>query len=98
MCIINIYGEETIIAQGTLDEISCHQTPRGISKVKISLCRSKSYQRTNLKDIHSIFDQVIPVITYLKVRLPEKSLTSNNIVEALKGPGENSGKKLISEI
>ena len=61
MWIVAINGEETITDQVVLDEINRHQNPRGKSKIKISLCRSKSYQRTNIEEIRSIFDQVRPV-------------------------------------
>ena len=35
--IIAINGEDPITAQGVLDELNCHQTPRGKSNIKISL-------------------------------------------------------------
>ena len=47
--IVTINGEEPITSQGALDEINCHQTPCGKSNINISLCRSKSYQRTDLE-------------------------------------------------
>ena len=47
--IVAINGEEPITAQGTLDEINCHQTPRVKSNINISLCRRKSYQSTDLE-------------------------------------------------
>ena len=40
--IIAINGVEPITAQGVLDELNTHQTPRGKSKIKISLYRRKS--------------------------------------------------------
>ena len=46
--IVAINGEEPITAQGVLNELNRHQTPRGKSNIKISLCRRKSYQRTDL--------------------------------------------------
>ena len=52
----------------------------------ISLCRSRSYQRKYLEDVCSIFGQVRHVVSHIEVSLPEKPLTPNNIVEALKGP------------
>ena len=72
VCIIDINGEGPIIAQGAIGEINSHQTPRGKSKVKISLCIIKSYQRTYLEEICSIFDQARSVVSYLKVHTPEK--------------------------
>ena len=53
--IVAINGEEPIKAQGVLDELNSHQTPREKSKIKISLCRRKSYQRTDLEEIRSRF-------------------------------------------
>ena len=84
--IVAIHGEEPIKDQGVLDELNCHQTPRGKSNIKISLCRRKSYQRTDLEDIRSIFDQVRPVFSHLEVHLPNKPPTPDNIGDALGGP------------
>ena len=86
MWIMYINGEETIISQGVLDELNFHQTPRGKSKIKICLFRRKRYQRTDLKDIRSIFDQFRPVVSHLEFRLPKKPPTPNNIGEGLSGP------------
>ena len=58
LLIIAINGEEPITAQGILDELNSRQTPRGKSKIKISLCRRKIYQRTDIEEICSRFDQV----------------------------------------
>ena len=41
MWIISINGGEPITAQGILDELNRHQTPRVNPKIKISLCRRK---------------------------------------------------------
>ena len=79
MWIIDINGEEPITAQGVLDELNCHQTLRGKSKINISLCIRKSYQRTDLEEIRSRFDQVRPVVSHIEVRLPKKPTTPNNI-------------------
>ena len=49
--IIYINVESPITYQGALDEINLHQTPRGKSKVNISLCRRKIYQRTDIEEI-----------------------------------------------
>ena len=84
--IVAINGEEPITSQGELGEINFRQTPCGKSKVNISLCRRKSYHRTDLEDICSIFDQVRPVVSHIEVRLPEETPTPNNIGEYLKVP------------
>ena len=47
--IVAINGEDPITAQGVLDELDRCQTPRGKSKINISLCRRKSYQITYLE-------------------------------------------------
>ena len=86
MWIVTINGEEPITAQGVLDELNRHQTPRGKSKIKISLCRRKSYQRTDLEEIRSRFDQVRPVVSHLEFLLPKEPPTPNNIGDALGGP------------
>ena len=86
MWIVAINGEETITAQGFLDELNPHQTPRGKSKNKISLCIKKSYQRIDIEKTRSRFDQVRPVVSHLEVRLPKKPPTTNNISDALGGP------------
>ena len=62
MWIIAINGEEPIKAQGVFNEPNDHNNRRRKSKVKISLCRMKSYHCTYIEDIWSIFDQVISVI------------------------------------
>ena len=49
--IITINGEYPIKDQGAIDEPHYHQTSSGKSKVNISLCRRKSYHRTDLEDI-----------------------------------------------
>ena len=46
--IISINGEDPITAQDAFDELNHHQNPREKYKVNIRLCRSKSYQRTDL--------------------------------------------------
>ena len=84
MWIIDINGEEPIIYQGALGELNHHQTPYGKYKIKIIICRRKSYQRTYIEEIFSIFDQVIPVVLHLEVHLPYKPPTPNNIDEGLK--------------
>ena len=95
MWIISINGEEPITAQGVLDEINCHQTPPGKSKIKVSPCRRKSYQRTYLEDICSIFDQVRPVVSHLEVRTPKKPPTPKNIGEGLKVPHRKLCKEAL---
>ena len=84
--IIAINGEEPITAQGALDELNCHQTTRGKSKVNVSICRGKSYQRKNLEDNCSRFDQDKPVVSHLEVCLSKKPPTLKNICEGLKYP------------
>ena len=81
---ITINWEESIIAKGALDELNSHKNTRGKSKVKISLCIWKSYQRTDLEEICSIFDQLRSVVSHLEVRLQNKPTTQNNIGEGLK--------------
>ena len=44
-----------------------------------------SYQRIDLEYIQSIFDKVRPVVSHFEVHLLEKTLTPNDIGEALKG-------------
>ena len=75
MWIVTINVEEHFTAQGVLDELNSHQTPQGKSNVKINLFRRKSYQRKDLEEIFSTFDQVRPVVSHLEVRLPYKPLT-----------------------
>ena len=70
-------------AQGVLDELNLHQTPWDKFKIKISLCRRKNYQRTDLEEICSRFDQVKPVVSHLEVCLSKKPPTPKNIGEAL---------------
>ena len=84
MWIIPINGEDLITAQATLDEVQHYQNQRWKSEVKISICRRKSYQKTDIEEIWFISDQVRPMVLYLEVRLPEKPLTKKNIVGALK--------------
>ena len=83
---IYINGEEPITSQCALDELNCHQNPRGKSKFKLSICKRKSYHRTDIEEIWYIFDQVRPVVSNLEVFLPKKHPTSKNIVEGLKVP------------
>ena len=83
--IVAINGEEPITDQGVLDELNIHQTPWGKSNINISLFRRKIYQRTDLEEIISRFDQVRPVVSHLEVRLPKKPPTLNNIGDALGG-------------
>ena len=84
--IIATNGEDSITAQGARDELNRNKNTHGKSKFKISICRRKSYQITDLEDICSIFDQVRPVVSNLEVNLPKKHLTPKNIAGGLKGP------------
>ena len=86
MWIVAINREDPITSQGVLDELNRHQNPRGKYKIKIGLFRRKSYQRIDLEEIRSIFDQVRPVISHLEVRLPKTPPTPKNIGDALGGP------------
>ena len=79
MQIIAINGEEPITDQDVLDELNLHQNPWRKSKIKISIFRRKSYQRTDLEDICSRFDQVRPVISHLEVSIAKKTPAPNNI-------------------
>ena len=81
MWIVSINVEEAITDQGALYELNRHKTPRGKYKVKISICIRKSYHRTDIEDICSIFDQVRPVVSHLKVRIPEKIPPQRKLVE-----------------
>ena len=51
LCIVAINGKDPITNQVVLDELNHNQTPQGKSNIKISLCRSKSYQRTDIEKI-----------------------------------------------
>ena len=95
MWIVAINGEEPITYQVVLDELNCHQTLRGKSNFKISLCRRKSYQGTDLEEIRFRFDQVRPVVSNLEVRLPKKPPTPKNIDDALGGPQRQFWKEAL---
>ena len=60
--IISINGKDPITSQVALDELNINQNPRGKSKVNIGLFIRKSYQIIDIEEIHSIFDQVKPVV------------------------------------
>ena len=96
MWIIDINGEDLIITHGALDELNCHQTTREKYKVKISLCRRKSYQRKDVEEISSRFYQIRPVVSHLEVRLQEKPTTLKNISEGLKVPQRQLWKEDLS--
>ena len=95
VCIIATNGEDPITAQGDLDELNFRQTPRGKSKVNISLCKRKSYQITDLEEIRYQFDQFRPVVSHLEVRLPKKSPTPKNVCECLKVPQRKFWKEYL---
>ena len=65
------------------------------SKVNISICRRKSYQRTYIENICSIFDQARPVVSHLEVHLLKKPPTPKNISEGLKGPQRQFWKESL---
>ena len=92
--VIAINGEDPNTAQGALDELQNYQTRCVKYKFNISLCRRKSYQRTDIDEIWSIFDQVRSVVSHVEVILPRKPPTPKNIYEAPKGPRKNYVKKL----
>ena len=98
MWIVATNGEEPITAQGVLDELNLHQTLRGKSKIKISLCIRKSYQITDLEEICSRFYQVRPVVSHLEVRLSKKPPTPNNIGYALGVPQRQFWKEALFSI
>ena len=81
MWIIVINWEEPITSKGDLDELNQHKNSHEKSKVKISLLRSKIYQRTDLEYIRSVFDQVISMVSHIKFHHPEKSLTPKILVK-----------------
>ena len=60
--VLTYFTNKGSFTQGVLDELNCHQTPRGKSNTNMVLCRSKSYQITDLEEISYIFDQRRPVI------------------------------------
>ena len=62
--IIDINGEDPIIYQVALDELHHHYNKCGKFKVNISLCIRKSYERTYIKYVWSIFDQVRLVFSH----------------------------------
>ena len=93
--IVSINVEEPITDQVVLDELNFYQTPRGKSNIKISLRRRKNYQRTDLEEIRSRFDQVRLVVSHLEVRLPGKPPTSKNIGESLGGPQRQLCKEAL---
>ena len=95
MWIIDINGEDPITVQGALDELNCRQNIRGKSKVKISLCRRKIYNRTYLEEICSRFDKVRPVVSHLEVCLPKKPTIPKNIDEGLKFPQRQFWKEAL---
>ena len=84
MWIIVTSREETITYQGAIDKLNQHRTPHRKSKVKVSLCRGKRYQRTYIEEINYRFYQVRPVVSHIEFHLTDKTLTPNNIGEDLK--------------
>ena len=77
------------------NELQYYQTQSGKSKIKISLCQNKIYQRTDLEGIRTIFDQVLPLVSHIEVYLPEKKLNLNNIGESLKDPQHQLQKEFL---
>ena len=93
--IIDINVEEPITDQGVLDELNRHKNPCVKSKVNIGICRRKSYYRTNLEEIRSIFDQFRPVVSHPGVHIQKKYTTSKNIGEGLKIPQRQLWKEAL---
>ena len=93
--IMDINEEDPNTYQDALDELNHHQTPHGESKVNISLCRSKRYQRIYIEDICSRFYQVRIVVSHLEFCLPMKNPTPKKISEALKGPKRQFCKEYL---
>ena len=87
--------EKTITAQSALDELNCHQNPRGKSKFNISPCRRKSYQRKYLEEIFPIFGQFRLVVSHIEFRLPKKPPTPKNISKVLKYPQRKLRKEAL---
>ena len=50
---------------------------------------------TDLEEIRSRFDQVIPVVSHLEVRLPKKPLIPKNIGDSLGGPQRQLWKESL---
>ena len=57
-------GKSLSQIMATLDELNSHQNPRGKSKFNISLFIRKNYQRIDLDEICSRFDQVVPMVSH----------------------------------
>ena len=51
--VVPINEEDPITYQGALDEIKHHKNPFEKSKINISICIRKSYQRTYLEELWS---------------------------------------------
>ena len=84
MLIIVINGEETIIYQGTLDDLNHHQTPCGKIQGQYQYINKEELPKEISLRHFPRFDQVRPVISHLEVRPPDKPITTNNIDEYLK--------------
>ena len=95
MWIISTNGEEPITYNGALNELNFHQTPRGKSKFKISLCRRKSYEITYIEEILSRFDQFRPVVSHLEVILPNNLPKPKSIGEGLRCPQRQLWKETL---
>ena len=93
--IIAINWEEPITTQCAFDVPNFHWTPHGKSKVNISIFRRQTHQRTDLEEIHSIFDQFRHVVSHIEVRIHKKPPTPKNIGEGLKGPQKTFCKEYL---
>ena len=85
----------SITAQDVIDELQRYHNLRVKYKVNISICRTKSYQRTYLEEIWYIFDEFISVVSRIEVCLSEIPLTPNNIDEYLKFPQRQFCKEVL---
>ena len=54
------------------------------------------YQRTDIEEIGSIFDQVRPVVSHIEACLPNKPPAPKNIGEGLRVPQRQLGKEYLS--
>ena len=60
--IMNFGGEEPIKEKVALEYIKRHQSNKVNSKFNIIICKIKYFQCTDLKELRSGFDQIIPVV------------------------------------
>ena len=63
------------LPKGNFVKLQHYHTQCGKYKVNISLYRKKIYQRTDLEELQSRFDQIIPIVSNLEV-LHTENLTT----------------------